>query len=229
MYLDGVVARASRNILSSPEALQYLSGRGITQEEVVKYSIGYTKVFNIPNDGSDDYKFLKKDSWDFKGLQKKLIFPLKNVLGHTNGMVVRDINKKLFRQYFLTEARNIGSFFGLYEALPYILKSKKVFLHESAIDSITFSKVFKNSVSVLTSFVNEQQYELLSMIADKIILVFDSDSAGKYGVDAVIKAYGTSKIYSIDLGYHDTNLCFQKLDRVAFFNYIKSRVPIFLR
>lgn len=229
MYLDGVVARASRNILSSPEALQYLGGRGITQEEVVKYSIGYTKVFNIPNDGSDDYKFLKKDSWDFKGLQKKLIFPLKNVLGHTNGMVVRDINKKLFRQYFLTEARNIGSFFGLYEALPYILKSKKVFLHESAIDSITFSKVFKNSVSVLTSFVNEQQYELLSMIADKIILVFDSDSAGKYGVDAVIKAYGTSKIYSIDLGYHDTNLCFQKLDRVAFFNYIKSRVPIFLR
>ena len=229
MYLDNVVKRAAKNIFSYPEALDYLRGRGITDEEIIKYSIGFTKIFGIPDDGSEDYKFLKEDSFGFKGLERRLLFPLKNILGHTNGLVVRDIKRKVFKQYFLTEARNVGAFFGLYEALPYISSSKKVFVHEAAIDCITFAKIFKNSVSVLTSYLNEQQYELLSMLADKIILVFDSDSPGRYGVQKSKETYGVSKIHSIELGYKDSNSCFKKLGSEEFFKYIKARVPIFLR
>jgi DNA primase len=229
VYLDGVVKRANESIFLYPEALEYLKGRGITEEEIKKYSVGYTKVFNVPNDGSDDYKFLKGDSYNFRGIEKKIIFPLKNLLGHTNGIVIRDITRRLFRQFFLTEARNIGAFFGLYEALPYIYETRKVFVHEAAIDCITFAKVFKNSVSVLTSFVNEQQYDCLSLLADRIILVFDSDEPGRHGVNKCLKMYGTDKIYNIDIGYKDSNRCLQKLGNDEFVRYIKARVPIFLR
>jgi DNA primase len=151
------------------------------------------------------------------------------MLGHVNGLVVRDIYQKEYRQYFLDEAKKLGTFFGLYEAFPEILRTKKVFIHEAALDSISFAKVFPNSVSVLTSFMNEVQYETLSMLADKIIMVFDEDSAGNIGRDQVYNLYGRKLLSDISIGYNDSNAILKRLGPESFKKYIWNRVPILLR
>jgi DNA primase len=229
MYLDNFINRAQKSIFSYEEATDYLHGRGITDEDILKYSLGYTKFATIKDDGSIDYANLKEKTWSFKGLQKRIIFPLRNILGHVNGVVIRDIHKKIYIQVLFEEAKRIGAFFGMYEALPHILKTKKVFVHEGAIDSISFSKVFPNSLSTLTSFINEPQYQMLRMFADKIILVFDNDGPGKFGARKSIETYGDRNISTVDIGYGDSNQCLQRLGPVKFDQYIKSKVPFFLR
>jgi len=229
MYLDNLITRANKSIFSYEEPCNYLHGRGLSDEDIKKYSLGYLKFVSIKEDKSLDYENLKEKTWGFKGLQKRIIFPLRNILGHVNGLVIRDIHKKMYVQVLFEEAKKIGAFFGIYEALPHILSSKKVFVHEGAIDCISFSKVFPNSVSTLTSFINESQFQLLSLFADKIILVFDNDGPGKYGVKKSLEAYGDRYIYAVDINYGDSNQCLQRLGPVRFEKYIKSKVPLLLR
>lgn len=229
MYLDQLIIKANKIIFGYPEALDYLEGRKITKNDILKYKLGYVKVASLKDDGSDDYKFIKEKTADFRTLQGKIIIPLRNLLGNCNGLITRDIKEKIYRQYFLKEAKDLGTFFGLYEALPYIRDTKKVFVHESAMDCISFSKVFPNSISVLTSYMNDVQYETLMFFCKKIILVFNEDKGGKSGAEQVIKNYGDKNIETISIGYNDSNSCLQQLGLEGFTRYINSKVPILLK
>lgn len=229
MYLDNFITKASKTIFSYSEPIRYLNGRGITEEDIKKYSIGYLKAVSIKEDGSEDYIYLKDSTYSFKSLRNRLIFPLRNILGHTNGVVVRDLDRKNYIQYFLKEAKAIGAFFGLYEALPHIIRTKKVFVHEGAINSISFAKIFPNSISSLTSILNDNQYETLLMFADKIILVFDEDDPGRLGLNQILEKFGNKYLDSINLGYNDSNACLQKMGFDSFKKYIINRIPILLR
>lgn len=229
MYLDGFINRASKSIFNHDKALKYLKRRGITEEDILKYSIGYLKYAKVNAVDSEDFQYLKERTWNFKGLQNRIIFPLRNVLGRVNGLILRDIDAKKYVQIFFKEAKKIGGFFGLKEALPHIMETRKVFVHEGAIDCISFAKVFPNSVSVLTSLVNEQQFETLRFFADKIILVFDNDKPGKIGTYKAFKYYGQDRIHAINIGYGDTNKCLQTLGEKKFTRYIKSKIPLPLR
>jgi DNA primase len=229
MYLDPFIRRANEAIFRYEEPLRYLYQRGLTEEDIRKFSLGYLSIANIADDGSEEYKRLKDQTYGFKALEKKILIPVKNILGKVNGVITRDLKEKKYRQFFLKEAKNIGTFFGLYEALPYITKQRKVFVHEGAIDSISFGKVFPNSISVLTSRINECQYETLRFFADTIILVFDEDSPGKHGVKTMYEIFGKKHLYTLSIGFNDSNACLQRMGLDAFKTYMRNKVPLLLR
>ena len=229
MFLDAFVKRANKIILEYEKPLQYLSSRGIVREDVSMYGIGYVRVANIKKEDSEDYRSLAKRTFDFKTLQNKIIFPIRNVLGGTHGVCTRDIEKKGYAQHFLYEAKKIGAFFGLREALPHIKEKRIVFVHEGAIDSISFAKVLPNTISSLTSFLNEAQYEFLSLIADKVILIYDEDDAGNTGINKMEKYYGTKLIESLRIGENDSNRYLQMYGLEKFKQYIRYKVPRFLQ
>jgi len=229
MYLDEFVTKANKTLPEYPEPLKYLRGRGISAGDIEKYTLGFLKIARVKKSSSQDYKTLFASTNEFRSLQNRLIFPLRNVLGRVNGLVVRSLEKKKYTQYFMSEAKSIGAFFGLYEALPYIKSTKKVFVHEGAVDAISFAKVFPNSVSSLTSFLNEAQYEMLRFFADKIILVYDSDKAGAIGVYKMRQAYGEKHIEHIYIGDSDSNACLNMLGLERFKTFIKTRVPTLLQ
>lgn len=228
MYLDEFVANANKRIFDYEDPLKYLSGRGFGKDDIVKFGFGYLKVAKIKKENSPDYKALHDSTYGFKTLESKIIIPLRNILGKVNGLVVRSIKEKKYNLYLLKEARDIGGWFGLYEALPYAIKTGKIFIHEGALNSVSFSKVFNNTASSLTSFINDQQYETLRMFVDKIILVYDEDKAGEIGVAGLKKRYG-KYIDSISIGYDDTNSCLQKMGETSFVKYIKNKVPLLLQ
>lgn len=187
MYLDEFVERAGRMIFEYEEPVKYLEGRGFTKEDIKRFGFGFLKVAKIKKEDSQDYKNLHEGTYFFRALENRIIIPLKNILGRVNGLVVRSIKDKKYNQYLLKEAKDIGAWYGLYEALPHIMQTRKVFVHEAAFNSASFSKVFPNTVSSLTSFINEQQYELIRMFVDLIILVYDDDEAGQIGEYALKK------------------------------------------
>ena len=93
----------------------------------------------------------------------------------------------------------------------------------------SFAKVFPNTISTLTSFINEQQYEVLDLIADKIILVFDDDKAGNYGIQKMKDTYGSKKLESITLGDNDSNDYLRMKSEEEFHKFITAKVPFMLR
>jgi DNA primase len=228
MYLDEFVERAGRMVFEYEEPLAYLEGRGFTKEDIKRFGFGFLKVAKIKKENSPDYKKLHDETYGFRSLENRIIIPLKNILGRVNGLVARSIKDKKYNLYLLKEGKDIGAWYGLYEALPHIMQTKKVFVHEGAFNSASFSKVFPNTVSSLTSFINDQQYELIRMFADLIILVYDDDEAGQIGVATLKKRYG-KYIETVSLGYEDANSCLQKRGPAGFESYLKSKIPFLLQ
>lgn len=229
MYLDEFVNSSNRKILKYPEAFGYLEERGFNREDIKKYGFGYTKVAKIKKEDTKEYRDFHRRTYMFKNLEGRIIIPLRNLIGRVNGLIVRSIEEKKYNVYLLNEAKKIGAFFGLYEAIPHIIRTNKVFVHEAAFDSASFAKVFPNSVSTITSFVNNDQYDTLRMLADKLILVFDEDKTGIEGRDRVIDLYGSKHVDSVSIGYNDSNSCLQLKGVEGFKQYIKRRIPLLLQ
>jgi DNA primase len=229
MFLHEFVRRASNVIFEYEGPVQYLNGRGIVEADIRAYSLGYVRYATLKKEDSEDYRTLSEDTYQFRLFQNKIIFPLRNILGVVNGLCTRDIDQKRYNQFFLSEAKKIGAFFGLYEALPHINRTKKVFVHEGAINSISFAKIFPNTISSLTSFLNEAQYEFLTMICDKIVLVYDDDPAGHTGEYKMKKYYGEKFIETVYIGTDDSNTYLKMLGQKKFEEYIKYRIPKYLQ
>lgn len=229
MYLDEFVGYANRTFFKYPEPQQYIYGRGFDRTDVEKYSIGYTRFAKIRKVQDADYKALHDGTYKFKLLERRILIPLRSTIGRVNGLVVRSIEEKRYNIYLMEEAKKIGAFFGLFEAIPSILEKNRVFVHEAALDSASFAKVFPNTVSTLTSFINDEQYEMLRLFADKIILVFDEDGPGQAGKRMLFKRYGNKNLESISIGYSDSNSCLQRRGIEGFRSYLKRKIPILLQ
>lgn len=229
MYLDHFVDRAASSIMGYEEPVKYLASRGFGEDDIKKWGLGYTRVAKVPGEGSEDWKKLKEDTHNFRGLEGRIIIPLRNVLGNVNGIQTRALDKKQYMQLLMSEAKGVGAFFGLREALPHIRRTRRVFVHEGAFNAMSFARVFPNSVAALTSFLGESQAELLRFFADMIVIVFDKDKAGDVGRAKVLDTYGSYGFESLTVGESDSNACLKMMGPDKFDRYIKSKVPAVLQ
>lgn len=229
MYLDDFVSRASAHLPEHKPAVEYLASRGFTVDDARKWGLGYTRVARIQKSSSSDWERLKDDTHNFRGLECRIIIPLRNIIGHVNGVQTRALDRKQYVQHLMSEAKMVGAFFGLFEALPSIRSTRRVFVHEGAFNAMAFARVFPNSVACLTSFLNEQQVELLRFIADNIIVVFDEDKAGDVGREKILNTYGHRGFEFVTTGVSDANACLKMMGPAMFERYVRSRVPKILQ
>lgn len=229
VYLDSFAVKASTSIFEHPTAMKYLAGRAISEGDIRRYGLGYTRFAKIQDNGSDDWRRLKEETFGFKGLENRVIIPLRNIIGRVNGIQTRSLDKKMYKDHMMSEAKAIGAFFGLYEALPFIRATRKVFVHEGAFNCISFSRVFPNSVAALTSFLSEVQVEMLRFLTDLIIVVFDRDEAGDVGRAKLLKTYGSAGFEFVTVGESDANSCLKVMGEERFGRYLRTRVPALLQ
>ena len=225
MYLDDFAKKASTTIWEYEEPQKYLESRGFERQDVEHFGLGFVKVARIPKSSSQDYVAFCEATDNLRRLQGKILFPLRNILGNVHGFETRSLKEKLYVQYFLPEAKKAGAMFGLIEALPHIIRTKRVFVHEGAFNAMAFARIFPNTVSSLTSFLSAPQYELLMFFADKIILIYDRDKAGEIGVRKMAAAYGAKHLDNIFLGDDDANKYLQMFGREKFEGFIRSKIP----
>jgi DNA primase len=235
-FLDRVAATAGASILEHADVLSYLIGeRKLSRADIERFGVGYSEHLLARKEDTKEFREFEKSSNGFRSLQRKLLFPIRSCNGSTLGFVARHMGAlppaepgkmkpARYRQFVTEESKVVGGFFGLTEALPHILKTGYVYVVEGAIDCITLAKVFPNTVSTLTSSVNEAQMWVLLMLVEKVILVFDTDEPGVHGAEYVLSRYGGERIKVRDISYHDPNACLQTLGEEGLKIYMKKKL-----
>lgn len=224
MFLDVLIKNIHTSLYRYQEVLKYLHSRYVTDNEIQDYELGFSKIISIPKESSINYDRFMKECWRGRKLENKIIFPIKDRLGNAVGIVGRSVEAKEFKSFITEEAKYTGFFFGLFQALPYIYREKKVFVVEGPFDLFALKKILPNVVATLTSGISENQYNLIKRYCDIIITVFDSDSAGKHGTKDASK-YGS--VHSIDLKYKDPAKALEILKIDKFKDYIRKRITFF--
>lgn len=223
MFLDILVQSLHGALSRYDVAKEYLRSRGASEEEIKEFKLGYSRVISIPKEESPDYESFMKETYKGRGYEQKIVFPLQDILGRVIGLFGRAIDTKEFKFYLTQEGKYTGAFVGLYQALPYIYETGKVFVVEGPFDLMAFRKVYKNTVGALTAGLSDAQHGILSFFAEQIVTVFDSDKAGKYATDQAQRKW--NNVSSVDLGgWKDPSQCLKDMGLTKFTNFVKNKV-----
>jgi DNA primase len=191
------------------EAKEYLLKRGITNESIIKWRLGYSPdTWNSLSDflvgkgysrqeivraGLAVEKENKNDSYDrFRG---RIIFPIFDANSQVVGFgarVFKVANEKEVAKYINTpqtllyDKSNI--LYGLHDAKLSARKNNQIVLTEGYTDTIMCHQAgFENTVATSGTALTQQHLEILKRYTDNLILAFDMDTAGenatKRGID----------------------------------------------
>jgi DNA primase len=191
----------SKKLSESQIAQKYLTERGINQESIEIFKIGYA-----PEEKDFLYQQLKKLGLDEKiiktsGLvsnfmdffRNRIIIPIHDLTGRIVAFGGRLIEQesKLPKYINSTDTpifKKGNSIFGLWQAKQYIRQKGYAILMEGYIDVILSHQYgFKNSVAPLGTALTQEQLNKLKNFTNKVVIVFDSDEAGIQATEKILQ------------------------------------------
>jgi len=189
------------------EGLDYLKERGIREETIDLFQLGYA-----PNEAEFTATFLQKKGFEksilvqkgiltqrddnsvtdrFKG---RVVFPIRNHIGKTVGFGGRNIHGQTPKYLNSSESDLFQKGRLLYNfdmAKKHIRKANEVVLFEGYMDVIAaYQGGVQNVIATLGTAITEFQAKLLKRYVDKVIICYDGDDAG---VEAAFKAASVLK------------------------------------
>lgn len=214
LSLTSVWFEKQLNLSKNNHALEYLLNRGLKDDEIKGFSLGYT-----PSSGLISY--LTKNGFSMNlmeeaGLVTKLpnreysekfknriIFPIKNQKNQVVGFGGRALDSETIPKYLNSPETSVfkkkNILYAADRAKPNCLKKNRVILVEGYLDAIFMHQVgFDETVASLGTAFGEAHVEMLKKLADEIIICFDNDDAGK---KAMIRAAQVIFTY-LDPGFH---------------------------
>ena len=199
-----------KQLNTSKLAKSYHESRGFNSSIVKKYSLGYA-----PDSWDFILKSLDSNMLKLSGLVKskdgkrfydvfrnRLIFPIKSKQGHVIAFGGRALSKEEKGPKYLNspespvyEKRKV--LYGLFEGLESIRLKKSVYIVEGYFDVMAMAKKgFTNTVaSCGTAFAKEHASQL-TKLASKVIVVFDSDQAGRKAAGRSFESFLNSGLES---------------------------------
>ncbi|WP_430534360.1 DNA primase [Listeria rocourtiae] len=185
------------------EALQYLLDRGMSEQELDHFEIGFA-----PADALTVTTFLKKREVDLPlavecGLlterddgnivdrfRNRIMFPIKNDRGQLVGFSGRLFNQEDGPKYLnspetpIFNKRNILYHFS--DARQEIRKKEEILLLEGYMDVISgVSAEFSNGVASMGTSLTEEHVQMIRRVTNRAVICYDSDRAG---IEASFKA-----------------------------------------
>ncbi|WLV23585.1 DNA primase [Aciduricibacillus chroicocephali] len=178
------------------EAHQYLLNRGLTEETIDKFQLGFAPL-------ADDFtvSFLEKKGFHRQTLVKsglitvsddgkardrfrgRVIFPIRNHLGKIVAFGGRTISGQDAKYLNSPESglfQKSRLLFNFDLAKPHIRKTNEAVLCEGYMDAIScFEAGVGNAVATLGTALTEFQSKLLRRYADAVVICYDGDSAGQ--------------------------------------------------
>ena len=182
---------------SSQKALKYLEERGISEETIKTFLLGFA-----PYDGRVLAGYLRSFSEDLAkgeelGLIKKtadgsyidlfrgrIVFPILNLKGECVGFGARALEKDADPKYLNTPESKIYKkseiLYGLYQAKEFIKKENQGILVEGYFDFLSlWEKGIKNTVATCGTALTEKHIKLLKVFSENWVIFYDGDLAGK--------------------------------------------------
>ena len=196
------------NIKEGKQAREYLKKRGLTENTVQVFQIGFA-----PAQGDRLIKAASKSNFAVRQLEEaglitntsrgisdrfraRLIFPIQDIRGRIIGFGGRSLQNQEPKYlnspetFVYSKGRNL---FGLFQAKDAISSAKHSIVVEGYFDCIFLWQAgIQNVVSPLGTAFTPDQAKLLSRYAKKVTLAFDSDAAGEAaslrGIDILIES-----------------------------------------
>ncbi|MBO8156058.1 MAG: DNA primase [Bacillaceae bacterium] len=184
------------------DAYQYLIKRGITDETIDAFQIGYA-----PDSKTFVASFLEKKGFHLQTMVKagllsvtgensyidrfrgRVIFPIRNHQGKTvafGGRTLTDQQPKYINSPETDIFHKGKMFFNFDLARPHIRKKSEAVLVEGAVDVIaSYQAGVQNVIATLGTALTDVQAQLLRRYVDTVIICYDADQAG---LEATIKA-----------------------------------------
>ncbi|QRN86457.1 DNA primase [Clostridia bacterium] len=229
------------------EALAYLIEREVTAETRKRFKIGYAPA------GWDDLinhlmqkKFLPKDmeragianSKDdhkyYTRFRNRLMFPIENIKGEIIGFGGRILGAGEPKYLNSPETPMFQKKHNLYAinlALPEMKRTSTALLMEGYMDvAMSHQNGFTNAVASLGTAFTKEQAALLSRYVQEVVLVYDSDNAGRKATIRAAEAFAESDILVrvADLGEEkDPDDFIKKNGREAFEHVLNRALPFY--
>lgn len=171
-YMNSLVANKSQTYVSESElasyrlTVPYMYQRGLTDEIIEKYDIGFDANFIPPGR---------------KKPMPCITFPVKDQQGRTLFLCRRSIEGKFFHYPQGVEK----SVYGLYELPPRV---KSVIVAESCFNALTATKYGYNAVALLGTGTSYEIEQLKQLGVQEFVICLDGDEAGQRGAAKLKKA-----------------------------------------
>ncbi|MBU4480095.1 DNA primase [Patescibacteria group bacterium] len=198
LLMDKTTLYFENNLKSNSEALKYLKNRGVKDETIEKFRLGYAK-----NDWRDLCDYLKKDNFSDEEMEKvglikkpeqggnyydrfrgRIIFPIFDASGRIIAFSGRLFEGDEEQAKYLNSPETVlfsksRVLYGYNFAKTDIRKRGFVILVEGQMDIIMSHQVgFTNTVATSGTALTGEHLLLLKRLSDKITMAFDGDSAG---------------------------------------------------
>jgi DNA primase len=195
-------------LLKKPEgaaAKQYIISRGINQEMMDRFRLGYAPanrdwLYTFLSDKGYSGEFLSSSGLFAKKNSRsaffadRLIFPIADRQGRTvafGGRILSGEGPKYLNSGESEGYKKRETLFAVDLAMPEIRKTKEVYIAEGYMDVIALHQAgITNAVAPLGTAFTDEQARLLKRWVERIYLIFDTDEAGQ---NAALKAVMTCR------------------------------------
>ncbi len=194
---------------SASFAREYIKQRGITDDTIRKFMIGYApkgKLLESATKKGYSYEMLVKAglftkadlSNTFEYMSERLVFPILDVQGRVVAFGGRTLGNS--KAKYLNTPETIvysksSNLYGLYQTLPELRKEKSIVVVEGYMD-VVISQQYGvcGAVAPLGTAFTQQQAKLINRYADNITLLFDPDDAGRTATQKALEICAENNI-----------------------------------
>ncbi|WP_120952190.1 DNA primase [Helicobacter sp. L8] len=202
--LDQISLCYQETLKRTPHALEYLKGRGISDQSMADFQLGYCDsraVFDFIHQYQLDKEALHhlgvlaftQEGKEYASLFNRIIFPIQN----SNGKIVAFGGRALGADpiKYINSATSAAfskskTLYGYPQARLSILKEQKILLTEGYIDVILAHQVgIKIAVATLGTALSPEHLPLLNILKERspIIMAYDADNAGQEATTRAIE------------------------------------------
>lgn len=185
-WLDDFAAHAVS--LLDDRVREALYARGVTDEQVALYGIGYIngRLPELPYSEA----FLK-ETWQGRKLDDCYVFPLTNVLGEVKGFQFRHVERGRTGYTDYIGDKSEAVLFGLAQAMPHVWRTGSAWLVEGNFDLFPIQRHFPGVIATLTARVVDVFVPVLRrLVVGDLFLGYDMDVPGRRGVTNFKKFHG---------------------------------------
>ncbi len=195
---EWVMKRMESNLVNTPDGrnigLQYLYGRGITEEAIKKFHLGYSIDRNVleaqaRSEGYDPELMRRvgilgtsQQGNTYDRFRGRVMFPVLNTAGKVVAFGGRDLKgapAKYVNSPESTIYKKSNELYGLYQARSAIVKEDKCYLVEGYMDVIgMWQSGMCNVVASSGTALTDPQIALIHRFTSNVTLIYDGDMAG---------------------------------------------------
>ena len=210
-----------KNLHNSPEAKQYIMERGLTEETIKIFHVGYAK-----NEWRDLFIYLaskgyqpeemeaagimiKTEKGYYDRFRGRIMFPIRNVSGATVGYSGRIM--PAFVDTTVAQGKYVNTpetalyhkskiLFGYDTAKKSMAESKSVVVVEGQMDlCMSYQAGIHNTVAVSGTAFTDEHINLIKRFCDTVVLSFDADQAGQnaFKKTALLCLLGGLDVYTV--------------------------------